>query len=80
MHFQKVWDSEIQDNQLKLTLVSPDGDEGYPGEVKVVVTYELNEDNELVIDYSATTTQATPLNLTNHSYFNLGGHVSFFFR
>ena len=76
MYLQKVWDSEIAGDQLKLSLVSADGDENYPSEVKVTVTYELTNENELVIDYVATTSQATPINLTNHSYFNLTGHVS----
>ena len=64
------------DQRLTLRLTSCDGDEGYPGDVDVTVTYELNDDNELVIDYTATSSKATPINLTNHSYFNLAGHVS----
>lgn len=56
------------------TLVSPDGDEGYPGTLTARVTYTLlNGRNELVIDYEGTADQATPLNITNHSYFNLAG-------
>ena len=56
------------------TLVSPDGDEGYPGTLTARVTYTLpNARNELVIDYEGTADQATPLNITNHSYFNLAG-------
>ncbi|KAK2156798.1 hypothetical protein NP493_1940g00029 [Ridgeia piscesae] len=71
---KKVWSTEIIGDKLKLSLTSPDGEEGYPGDLTVCVTYDLNDDNELVIDYSATTTKATPVNLTNHSYFNLAGH------
>jgi len=58
---------------VRLTLVSPDGDQGYPGALTVAVTYTLSNRNEFGIDYTATATRPTVLNLTNHSYFNLAG-------
>ncbi len=64
---------------VQLTLVSPDGDQGYPAQLTVVVTYTLNNDGQLGIHYSATNDSknlATVLNLTNHSYFNLAGESS----
>jgi aldose 1-epimerase len=58
---------------LRLHLVSPDGDQGYPGTLKLTVTYTLTKDNALRIEYAATTDKATPINFTNHTYFNLRG-------
>jgi aldose 1-epimerase len=58
---------------LTLTHTSPDGDEGYPGTLDVRVTYTVTDRRELVVDYRATTDRATPVNLTQHSYFNLAG-------
>jgi aldose 1-epimerase len=63
-------DSEVG---VVLSHTSPDGDQGYPGTLQARVTYTLRTSNEMVIDYQATTDKATPLNLTNHSYFNLAG-------
>lgn len=61
---------------LTLTLNSPDGDQGYPGNLAVSVIFELTDENELVITYKGISDQDTVFNLTNHSYFNLNGHDS----
>jgi aldose 1-epimerase len=71
---KKVWDAEIiGENAVKMTLISPDGDENYPGTLSVEMTYSLTDDNGLRIDYMAETDKKTIVNLTNHSYFNLAG-------
>lgn len=72
-----VWEPVIEnDHVLKLSYLSPDGEEGYPGNLNVHVTYELTDQNELHIDYQAVTDKSTPVNLTAHSYFNLSGDPS----
>ena len=69
---EKVWSiKETTDSTLAFHYLSPDGEEGYPGNLEITVKYILTEDNQLVIDYTATTDKATPINLTNHAYFNL---------
>jgi aldose 1-epimerase len=66
-------DENNVENSIEFELVSPDGDQGFPGELTVKVKYQLTDDNAVVISYSGNTTQATPINLTNHAYFNLLG-------
>jgi aldose 1-epimerase len=67
-----VWTAEKQgDNSLKLTYHSKDGEGGYPGNLDVTVVYTLQTDNSVKIDYTAKTDKATPVNLTNHAYYNL---------
>ncbi len=69
-----VWQAEeAGDAAIQFSYTSPDGEENYPGTLTVHMTYQLTDDNELRIDYEATTDKATPVNLTNHSYFNLAG-------
>ena len=72
---KQVWKAEPSADAQAVTfsLTSPDGEEGYPGNLSMKVTYTLTDENELSIDYEATTDKATPVNLTNHAYFNLGG-------
>ena len=70
----KVWDAlQMNEQSLVLKYVSPYGEEGYSGEVKVTVVYTFSDDNELVIDYMATTNKKTIINLTNHGFFSLTG-------
>ena len=64
---------EADAKHVKLLRVSPDGDNNFPGEVKAYVTYTLTDDNKIDIQYEATTTAPTVINMTNHSYFNLAG-------
>ena len=79
--FDKVlWEAEPvtgkEGNSLKLTYMSRDGEEGFPGNLDVTVTYTLTDDNSLKIDYLATTDKPTVVNLTNHTYWNLAGEGS----
>jgi aldose 1-epimerase len=69
-----VWDAKKLDDQtLELTYLSVDGEEGYPGNLNVKVVYKLTDENELKVEYFATTDKPTPINLTQHSFFNLKG-------
>jgi aldose 1-epimerase len=74
---KRVWTAEAMPTptgpSLRLSYVSAAGEEGYPGELTAHVTYRLNDDDSLAIDYEATSTAPTPVNLTNHAYFNLTG-------
>jgi aldose 1-epimerase len=76
----RVWDATTEKGKdfvaLKLAYTDPDGYNGFPGTVETEVTYQLTDDNELRIDYRATTDEPTVINLTNHTYFNLAGEGS----
>lgn len=70
---KKIWNSKEIENGVELNYISEDGEENYPGQLDVKVTYTLKE-NSLVINYKATTNKTTICNLTNHTYFNLNGY------
>lgn len=72
---QVLWSPQVLPNGVCFFRLSPDGEEGYPGDLKVWVTYTLSG-GELAINYRAQTSKMTPINLTNHAYFNLAGQVS----
>ena len=79
--FDKViWNAKVIDcpngDAVEFTYLSKDGEEGYPGNLSCSIVYKLNDENELSFEYRATTDKATVVNLTNHSYWNLGGHGS----
>lgn len=78
--FDKViWEAKPSDEgsaSVTMKYISMDGEEGYPGNLQVAVTFTLTDDNELMIQYGAETDKATVVNLTNHSYFNLTGDMS----
>lgn len=74
---KRVWTGQViqkdGDEALRLSLLSPDGDQSFPGNLQVEVIYQFTAKNEVVVDYHATTDKPTPVNLTQHSYFNLAG-------
>lgn len=73
---RKIWTGHVLETEplaVRFDLTSPDGDEGYPGQLRVSVTYTLTADNALKIEYSATSDKPTVVNLTNHTYWNLAG-------
>ena len=73
----RMWDVKaVTENSITFFLHSPDGDQGYPGEFNVEVTYTLRDDNAIQIDYCGVPEEDTIVNMTNHSYFNLDGHAS----
>lgn len=73
----QVWDvADAFQNSIVLSYISEDGEEGFPGKVKVSVSYSLSPNNELIIEYTAGTTKRTPFNITNHAFFNLNGEGS----
>ena len=74
---KRIWKTgETQEDHVEFLMVSPSGDQGFPGNVKISVTYTLTKDNEVKIHYRAVPDADTLMNLTNHSYFNLSGHAS----
>ena len=75
-HYRMWTVKETTENSITLSLHSPDGDQGFPGNFDVDVTYTLTDDNELKIDYNGAADADTVINMTNHSYFNLNGHAS----
>ena len=70
-----VWDAKFEPskNRIELSYLAKDKEEGYPGNLQILVTYTLTDDNTIVVDYRASTDKATPVNLTQHTYFNLKG-------
>ena len=70
---KKLWQSRIVDNTVEMTYLSPDGEQGYPGNMTAQVVYQLSENDELSLTFMAISDKATPVNLISHAYFNLSG-------
>ena len=68
-----IWQSQVTDGAVRFSRLSPDGEEGYPGNLSVSVTFALTEEPAFIITYDAATDKDTPVNLTNHTYYNLSG-------
>lgn len=77
---KRLWEGDMYEDELGQTIAfsytSPDGDQGFPGELEIQVRYIITEDNCVIIEYEAKSNQDTVVNMTNHSYFNLSGHAS----
>jgi aldose 1-epimerase len=73
---KKRWSSIASEKAVLMYIESPDGDEGFPGNLKVELKYTLTDENELILDYTAVSDKDTVINLTNHTYFNLAGEGS----
>lgn len=75
-YHKAVWEATVGENNVTFALEDSDGNMGFPGNKKVEITYSLNDKNELMLAYHASSDKKTVLNLTNHTYFNLDGHDS----
>ena len=75
---KRLWNYSTckNNNSVSFNIISPDGDQGFPGDFNITVTYTLTDDNELKIEYNGKCNKDTVANMTNHSYFNLAGHSS----
>ncbi len=76
VYFHRLWEATPLDDGVRFELLSPDGDQGFPGELAVSVTYRLDAGNRLRVDYDALPARPTLVNLTCHAYWNLNGHAS----